>query len=126
LQHPPENEYTAIPVVQCVAKPLSLIAQIGSIAKIIDATLPSLELAFQDFVLIERIDEMIFAGSKAGYLKMSMSVINEHGVSFDCLSEAYYFNSSKAFLMMGFSGAFDDKLRPVSDFKRIQRSIRLT
>ena len=126
LQHPTYADYAAMPVVQCVVKPLNVIAQIGSIAKVIDVTLALTGPAFKNFALIERIDEMLFAGSKAGYLKMSMTVTNDHEADFDCVSEVYFFSSSTVFFMMGFSGAFNDELRPIEDFKSIQRSIRLT
>lgn len=123
IQKPIDNESLPVPTVQFVAKPKDILVAVGGMKKLLDATVDQLKIAFPDFQCLEVLEQIIVAGLKCGYLKSSMSVLNEHGVRFFCLSELFVIESSCALFMVGMSGSIIEYEYPDADFKSILRSI---
>lgn len=124
IQQPIDNEYLPIPTVQFVAKPKHTLSTIGGIQKLLDVVIEQLKSAFPDFQCLSVLDQMIIAGLKCGYLKSSMSVLNEHGVRFFCLSELFIIESHRSLFMVGMSGSIVESEYPEATFKSILRSIK--
>lgn len=122
---PQEDPMAAIPAVQCTAKPLSVVDVLGGLGGIIDATLQQLMPAVPDLSVLERQDDIIFAGVHGAYMKASMSVLNQAHDRFECLSELYVLQSKRALFILGLSGPLHEEQRPTEDFHEIIRSIRI-
>lgn len=75
--------------------------------------------------LIERSDLMIISGVKGAFMKASMTVRNDDGRTFECLSEVYIIQSQRALFTCSFTGPLSPELRPVEDFMHILSTIRV-
>lgn len=92
---------------------------------VIDTVVGQMENAYPDFHLIQRLSPYLVAGASGAYMKAGMSVLNEHGVKFSCISEVILLLASGYCLIVGFSGPSDPDKRPAADFDAIIRSIRM-
>ena len=123
IQKPTDNENLPVTTVQFVAKPKSVLVAVGGMKKLLDAAIDQFKIAFPDFQCLEASEEIIVAGLRCGYLKSSMSVLNEHGGRFFCLSELFVIESKRALFMVGMSGSIIDSEYPEAAFKSILRSV---
>ena len=113
-----------IPMIQCTAKPLRVVHQLGGPDGVIDGVLVQMGSAFPDFHLIQRLSPYLIAGAAGAYMKAGMSALNEQGERFSCVSEVILLMAPRYCLIVGFSGPSDPDKRPAADFDAIMRSFR--
>jgi hypothetical protein len=126
LQQTQNDPYESIPMIQFTAKSLSVVQQMGGPDGVIDVVLSQMESAYPDFQLLQRLSPYLIAGAAGAYMKAAMSVLNEHGVRFSCVSEVILLMAPRYCLIVGFSGPSAPDKRPAADFDAIVRSIRMT
>lgn len=115
----------SVPMIQCSAKQLDVVQHMGGPGKVVDVVLGHLQSAYPDFDLMEREEPYLAAGGVGVYVKTAMSVLNEHGARFDCISDFMVLMASRYCLLIGFSGPADEDKRPSADFEAFVRSIRM-
>jgi hypothetical protein len=125
LQQTCNDPHESVPMIQCTAKSLPVVHHMGGPDGVMDVVLAHLESAYPDFHLIQRLSPYLVAGAAGAYMKAGMSVINEHGVKFSCVSEVILLLASRYCLIVGFSGPSDPDKRPSADFDVFIRSIRV-
>ena len=125
LQQLQNDPYESIPMMQCTAQPLALVQNMGGPDRLIDSAIAQMERAYPDFQVLQRLSPYLIAGAAGAYMKAGMSVRNEHGVKFSCVSELIVLLASGYCLVMGFSGPSAVDKRPSADFDAMLRSIRL-
>ena len=125
LSLPQTDPMISIPMIQCTAKQLGVVQHMGGPAGVVDVVLGHLAGAYPDFQLLEREDPYLAAGSVGVYVKAAMSVLNEHGTRFPCISELMVLMAPRYCLVIGFSGPADLDKRPATDFDALVRSIRM-
>jgi hypothetical protein len=125
LQATQNDPCESIPMIQCTAKSLTVVHHMGGPDGVIDTVVGQMENAYPDFHLIQRLSPYLVAGASGAYMKAGMSVLNEHGVKFSCISEVILLLASGYCLIVGFSGPSDPDKRPAADFDAIIRSIRM-
>jgi hypothetical protein len=126
LTHDP-NLVPGLPinVVKCNVYNSNAFSASGGIANTLLSGQNIFKEAFPDYELLEFEPEFLFAGVVGVKMAMTMSVKNEEGDSFHALSEVFYLPASNYIFAVGFSGTSNLLLRPVSEFEKMQRSIRL-
>jgi hypothetical protein len=124
LQQPHSDPLLAIPCAQFLAKPANTLSDIGGMGKLIDVTCDQLSKAFPDYSCLSRHDQMIVSGLKCGYLKSSMSVINDQCVTFHCASELFLIESSRALFVVGMSASIEEEHYPTEIFRNILRNLQ--
>ena len=122
VQNDPDE---SVPMIQCTAKSLPVVHQMGGPDGVIDVVLAHMESAYPDFRLIQRLSPYLTAGAAGVYMKAAMTALNEHGVKFSCASEVILLLASRYCLIVGFSGPFKPDKRPSADFDAFVRSIRV-
>ena len=125
LTLPQTDPMISIPMIQCTAKQLAVVQQMGGPGQVVDAALGHLEGAYPDFRLLEREEPYLAAGGVGVYVKAAMSVLNEHGTRFSCISDFMVLMAPRYCLLIGFSGPADADKRPSADFDALLRSIRM-
>jgi len=125
LQATQNDPRESIPMIQYTAKSLPVVNYMGGPDGVIDTVIAQMESAYPDFHLIQRLSPYLVAGAAGAYMKAGMSVLNEHGVKFSCVSEVILLLASRYCLIVGFSGPSDPDKRPAADFDAIMRSIRM-
>jgi hypothetical protein len=126
LSPPQADPAQSVPMIQCTAKSLADVRQIGGPGRIIDLVLEQMQGAYPDFQLIQRQEPYLVAGGIGAYMQAAMSVLNEHGARFSCISEAIVVLAPKYCLIVGCTGPSDEDKRPSADFNAFIRSIRLS
>ena len=125
LQATQNDPCESIPMIQYTAKSLQVVHYMGGPDGVIDTVIAQMESAYPDFHLVQRLSPYLVAGAAGAYMKAGMSVLNEHGVKFSCVSEVILLLASRYCLIVGFSGPSDPDKRPAADFDAIIRSIRI-
>lgn len=125
LQQTQSDPHESIPMIQCTAKSLSVVHQMGGPDGVLDLVLAQMAGAYPDFHLLQRLSPYLIAGAAGAYMKAAMSVLNEHGVRFSCVSEVILLMAPRYCLIVGFSGPSDPAKRPAADFDVFVRSIRM-
>lgn len=125
LQQTQNDPYESIPMIQCTAQSLELVQKMGGPDGVIDSAIAQMERAYPDFQRLQRLSPYLIAGAAGAYMKAGMSVLNEHGVKFSCVSEMIVLLGSGYCLIMGFSGPSAADKRPSADFDAMLRSIRM-
>ena len=125
LQQTQSDPCESLPMIQCTAQPLSVVQHMGGPDGVIDSAILQMESAYPDFHVMQRLSPYLIAGAAGAYMKAGMSVLNEHGVKFSCVSEVIVLLASGYCLIMGFSGPSDPDKRPAADFEAMVRSIRM-
>lgn len=115
----------SIPMIQCTARELEVVRHMGGSGKVVDVVLEHLQGAYPDFQLLEREEPYLAAGGAGVYVKTAMSVLNEQGARFDCISDFMVLMAPRYCLLIGFSGPADEDKRPSADFNELVRSIRM-
>lgn len=125
LQQTQSDPFESIPMIQCTAKSLSVVHQLGGPDGVIDLVVEQMASAYPDFHLIQRLSPYLIAGAAGACMKAAMSVRNEPGDWFSCVSEVILLMAPRYCLIVGFSGPSDPDKRPSADFDAIVRSIRM-
>lgn len=125
LSRPGTDPYQAVPMIQCTAKPLEVLRYVGGPDKLLDASIDLAKDAYPDFKLVQRLSPYVVAGASGVCANLSMSVVNEHDVSFLCQSELIILQASRYCLIIGLTGPADPEEQLVADHDEFVRSIRL-
>ena len=125
LTLPQSDPAISIPMIQCTAKELAVVQHMGGPGGVIDVVLGHLAGAYPDFRLLQREEPYLATGGVGVYVKAAMSVLNEHGTRFFCISDLMVLMAPRYCLVIGFSGPADEDTRPAADFDALVRSIRM-
>lgn len=125
LQQTQSAPHESIPMIQCTAKSLSVVDKMGGPDGVVDLVLDQMASAYPDFHLMQRLSPYLVAGAAGAYMRAAMSVLNEHGSRFSCVSEVILLMAPRYCLIVGFSGPSDPDKRPSADFDALVRSIRM-
>lgn len=125
LYMPQADSYASVPMIQCTVKPLDVMRYMGGPDKIIDAGIAHMKSAYPDFQVVQRQSLYVMAGTSGAYAKLSMSVMNEHGMKFPSQSELIVLQAARYCLIIGLTGPANPEEQLTADFETFVHSIRL-